>query len=296
MKCKNLECENETNGKNIYCSLKCRNIYVNKYIRNYDKVKETFKQKRYENEVIYLSSPKICKNCESIIPYDKIQDNGNFCSHKCSAIINNKKRKGTKYNLTDEGRNALIDSAYKNFLFDKKDLYLKEKSIYYDNPNKCLNCNEILEYKFRNRTYCNAKCKKEYYLKNMSDYKMYHDLSGFKFSLKDYEFDFKLVEKYGWYSAKNRGNNVNGVSRDHMFSVREGFRRLISPLLLAHPANCELIVNRNNQSKCDDCSITLEELEKRIEDFDERHGKYYKETVNKFIDILELKNLYGKVV
>ena len=46
MKCKNIECENETIGKRVYCSLTCRNVFVNKYLRNYDKVSDTFKQKK----------------------------------------------------------------------------------------------------------------------------------------------------------------------------------------------------------------------------------------------------------
>lgn len=291
MKCKNSECNNETNGKNVYCSLKCRNIYVNKH-RNYDKVKETFKRKRKYKEIEYLKEQKLCKHCNA--PIDFNNKDGSFCNSSCAAKYNNKSRSGIKYTLTEESKNLKREMAYKNFFSNKKDLYLKEKSIYYENPNRCLNCNEVLEYRFRNRVYCNITCKKEYFLKNVSDYKMYHDLSGFKFSLKDFGFDFELVEKYGWYSAKNRGDNVNGVSRDHMFSVKEGFRRLINPLLLAHPANCELIVNRNNQSKCDDCSITLEELETRIEDFDKRYGKYYEEKVNTFIDVLELKKLYSR--
>lgn len=43
MKCKNIECENDVIGKRIYCSLSCRNYYVNKYIRDYTKIKETLK-------------------------------------------------------------------------------------------------------------------------------------------------------------------------------------------------------------------------------------------------------------
>ena len=292
-KCKNVECSSETKGKNVYCSLKSRNIYVNKYLRNYDKVKETFEKKRNESEIEYLKTPLLCKNCGKIIPFSKKYSLG-FCDHSCSASFNNRLNKGSKHNLSESGKKVLIESAYRNFFGNKYDRFEKEKSIYYENPSRCLNCNDILEYKFRNRTYCNVKCRKEYFLKNVSDYKMYHDLSSFKFSLKDFGFSFELVEKYGWYSAKNRGDNVNGVSRDHMFSVKEGFRRLINPLLLAHPANCQLIVNRHNQSKCDECSINIEELENRIKEFDNKYGKYYENDIKIFIDIEELKELYKK--
>ena len=50
MKCKNIECQNETKGKNLYCSLTCRNVYVNKYMRNYDKVSDFHQKKKQEKE------------------------------------------------------------------------------------------------------------------------------------------------------------------------------------------------------------------------------------------------------
>ena len=119
-------------------------------------------------------------------------------------------------------------------------------------------------------------------------------MTDFKFELKEFkdEFDFNLIEKYGWYKAKNHGDNVDGVSRDHKISVKDGFRRLINPLLLAHPANCELIINKHNQSKCDKCSITLEDLLFRIKEFDNKYGKYYKEELKIYISLDELTELY----
>lgn len=77
-----------------------------------------------------------------------------------------------------------------------------------------------------------------------------------------------------------------------MFSVKEGFRRLINPLLLLHPANCELIVNKNNQSKNDKCSINLNELLEKIKNFDDTYGKYYDKEVKIYIELNELKEIY----
>ena len=98
----------------------------------------------------------------------------------------------------------------------------------------------------------------------------------FKFSLNEYpdKFDFDLVKKYGWYSAKNRGNNLNGVSRDHMFSIKEGFLQNIDPKIISHPANCQLLRHEDNfHKKGCKCSITLEELQKRINDWDKKYNK-----------------------
>ena len=129
MKCKNIECENETNGKNIYCSLSCRNIYVNKHLRNYDKYSDTIKEKNNLKEIEYLKSPKTCK-CGEIIPFSKITNK--YCNHSCVAKFTNSEkdyslrsdniRKGIhKYlidnNIKDEdkiGLNDLICKGCKN--------------------------------------------------------------------------------------------------------------------------------------------------------------------------------------
>lgn len=90
MKCKNVECENETEGKRVYCSLTCRNIFVNKYLRNYDKVSDNFKQKKKEKEKEYLKNVKRCKFCNKDILYDTREND--YCNHSCSASYSNKKR------------------------------------------------------------------------------------------------------------------------------------------------------------------------------------------------------------
>ncbi len=88
----------------------------------------------------------------------------------------------------------------------------------------------------------------------------------FNFNLKDFpnEFDFSLIEKHGWYKPANKGNNLYGVSRDHMISVRYGFDNNIDPKILSHPANCKLLPHAENHAKHTKNSITLEELEIKI--------------------------------
>lgn len=38
----------------------------------------------------YLASPKICKNCRNIIPYEKRNTAKNFCSQSCAGSFNNR--------------------------------------------------------------------------------------------------------------------------------------------------------------------------------------------------------------
>jgi len=282
MKCKNPDCGNEPEGEKIYCSLKCRNIYVNKYLRDYDKNRESLEKIRIELLFDYLKNPKHCKFCGEKIPYEKKRNN--YCNQSCSAKFNNKFKIGKKTNLSKEGLENILLSTRKRFGTDE----------YYSNPKKCLNCDDILSFQKRHQLYCNWNCKKEYYSKNKNNYELYHSLTNFKFELKKFknEFDFSLMEKYGWYKAKNNGDNINGVSRDHKISIKDGFRRLINPLLLAHPSNCELILNKHNQSKCDKCSITIDDLLRKIKEFDNKYGKYYKEELKTYISLDELTELY----
>lgn len=112
-------------------------------------------------------------------------------------------------------------------------------------------------------------------------YRIYRTMCSFTFSIKDYpdEFDLNLLKDKKMYSAANHGNNQNGVSRDHMYSCAEGFKHNISPLIISHPANCQLITQRKNASKRTKCSITLEQLLKRIEIWEQKYGKYQRKNI-----------------
>ena len=108
---------------------------------------------------------------------------------------------------------------------------------------------------------------------NRTEFENYRADCAFKFNLSDYpdEFDFSLIESFGWYKPKNRGNNLIGISRDHMISVRYGFDNKIPPEHLSHPANCMLLKHGENVSKGTKNSITYEELLKRIESWNRKY-------------------------
>lgn len=144
------------------------------------------------------------------------------------------------------------------------------------NINKHLICKTCLE-KFEHTKkvlFCSKKCYSDSRKRKGNDLRAYRNECKFKFCLKLFpdEFDFEIIKKYGMYSAKNRGNNLNGVSRDHMVSVKYGFKNNIDPKIIAHPANCKLILQEENFKKRDDCSITIEELLVRIENWNRKYG------------------------
>lgn len=108
---------------------------------------------------------------------------------------------------------------------------------------------------------------------DLSEKKNYKKACKFDFDLKSFkdEFDFSLIEKFGWYKARNRGNNLNGVSRDHMYSIDEGYKNNIDPKIISHPSNCKLLRHSDNLNKNSDCSVTLDELKTRIDEWNEKY-------------------------
>ena len=54
--------------------------------------------------------------------------------------------------------------------------------------------------------------------------------------------------------------------------VMEGYRNNVDPSIISHPANCRLIRHNDNVSKLDGCVITLDELKKRIEDWNKKYN------------------------
>lgn len=106
----------------------------------------------------------------------------------------------------------------------------------------------------------------------------YRSDCSFKFNLADYpsEFDFTLIEQFGWYRAKNRGDNPNGISRDHLVSVKYGFDNNIDPKIISHPANCQLIRHNENVSKGIKCKISLEQLLEKINYWNNKYSTLVK--------------------
>lgn len=261
MKCKNIECINETNDKNIYCSLSCRNTYVNKNIRDYRENSNGSKKKKLIKEVEYLNDPKIC-TCGCIIPFDKRSNK--FCNSSCAASFNNKKRDYSNFSES-------IKTGIHNYLIDNN---IKDKSEIGFRKLECKSCKKTFYHKRSNKVYCTDECRINYKRINMTEYQKYKSDCSFKFNIGNYidEFDFKIIREFGWYSPTNKNNNLGGVSRDHMFSINDGFKQGIDAKLIAHPANCKLMIHTENISKNKTSSITIIELLQRIETFDKKYN------------------------
>jgi hypothetical protein len=250
-KCKNIECEKLIPDNRTYCCLSCRNVYVNKHIRDYSKAGITITQKsikKYEKNKKYCLNPE----CKKEIPYEKSQND--YCDSSCSTSHTNTQRVCTWGDKIKEGIVKYhLDRGYSPYKI-------------------CGFCGN--EFTGKNK-YCSIKCFKNKKREHLDEYVKYKLDCRFKFNLSDYpnEFDFSLIENYGWYKAKNNGNNLGGVSRDHMLSVNEGYKLGIDSNLLSHPANCKLMIHSENISKNKKSSITKEELLEKINKWDLKYPK-----------------------
>lgn len=182
-------------------------------------------------------------NClECNLPFNgNIKEKRKFCSRSCSVTFNNKVR------IITEDTKIKISNTLKS----------KNKKVI--KIRLCKNCNNVVGYK---KIICD-ECRINYY-------EYYRPSSKFDFDIDLYKdrFDLSIVKIYGWYSPSNKGNNLNGVSKDHLFSVKDGFINKVSVDIIKHPANCKLMIHKHNQIKNSKSSITLNELLKRIEEWD----------------------------
>jgi hypothetical protein len=215
-------------------------------------LKDSYKKKH--GIILKESVECSCETCSNIIEIEYRENKKKkhyFCSRSCSNY-RGKRSIETKQKISES---------------------LKQKSTL--KKCKCEHCLKEFEHN-RPKKFCSTNCHTRFKRKDKSGLSNYRVDASFKFNLSDYpgEFDFSLVEKYGWYSAANRGNNLNGVSRDHMVSVKYGYDNNIDPKIISHPANCKLMRHNNNVSKLSNCSITIEELLEKIKAWDEKYETF----------------------
>jgi hypothetical protein len=208
---------------------------------------------------------KACPKCNNI--HNKP---GKFCSRKCAnSRIWSEDDKIKKSNAAKNSKKVLLANSDENKKKHLSELAKKQ------NKNGRLNFHILKTKEVKEKVKKTWQKKSVEWLKSLDrkKYKDYRKLCAFRFSLNNYpdEFDFELIKKFGWYKAKNKGDNPNGVSRDHMFSISEGFKQNVDPYLISHPANCRLMQHGENFKKKAECYITLKELEQRIENWNKKY-------------------------
>ncbi len=209
-----------------------------------------------ESRNIYALDQTKCKRC--LIDYRHRKNS--FCSKACAASFNNLGRIHSK-----EQKRKTAESVKRHHALTKpakltKPPRIKKEKFPYSKVKPCRGCGKYLkDYK---KLYCDH-CH--------PNINLYRSRCNFKFNIYHYpdNFPLSLIKEHGWYSpggrkGKNRNRNMTGVSRDHMFSIVDGYRLNVDPAIMSHPANCQLLLHQENNSKNFKSSITLDELLQRI--------------------------------
>ena len=247
--------------KNIYQCNQCEKTFkssqsLNAHKNKHSKIIKLHKKKQCptcENNISiqyyqsHIENRKFCLNCGKVFCLNAGQYKKKFCSRSCSSSYNNKGKSKT-VKTKDKISNTLTKS-YKYHL------------IWFNN---CIKCNTLFSTNRKHKKYCN-KCR-------LTFKKIYKKECSFKLNKYDHPelFNSFLIKKYGWYVPPSCGNNsnINGVTWDHLYPIHEGFKNNVSPEIMSHPANAELVPHKENMRRYKDKEqISYEELLIRIKNW-----------------------------
>lgn len=231
-----------------FCDRSCAAKYNNalKTVSSSQKETTANSLSKYHREK-YEANPKICGQCGEIKTYEKRN------------LVCCKKLRELNPNPTQKAKLLREKTNIRNVIFGPW-------------ATKCKSCDTFFAAKGY-KLYCGS-CK--------SNTRHYRSLASFDFNVYECpeEFDLKLISELGWFSPngykkRNKKVNMNGVSRDHMYSISEGFATQRDPKKLSHPANCQIIKHNgpggNNERKSS--LITWEELLVRIDAWETKYGE-----------------------
>ena len=222
----------------------------------------------------YDLSPKLCKNCDKPVLYEKQRNK--FCSSSCSTTYNNVNHKPNRKFGPDKTKiekpkkvkkikqpKVIKEKVIKSKIIPWKDTVIGPFSKIYS--CWCMHCDTKFLARKKAR-YCNLH--RDLYILSRSRYQ-------FTFNVYNYPeiFDLFLIKEYGWYSPGNRGpKNNNGVSRDHKVSVHDALKNDYDPFYITHPLNCELMLHSDNKKKYYRSSLTYEELIILVDEYELARG------------------------
>lgn len=172
-----------------------------------------------------------------------------FCSKSCATSTNNK----------GISRNPLGENGSKNNIKPRTPFLVRYRIC-----NLCSSIDMTFKKIGRYQSENCSLCQKD---KSM----VYRMECSFSFDVRKYpeQFNLELLKNHNMFNPKT---NPNGVVKDHLISIDFGKKNNIDPFYLSHPANCELILQKDNMKKLTKCNITLEELLTRIEVWELKYG------------------------
>lgn len=213
-----------------------------------------------------------------------------------AAINKGKYRKTCSSNCSHRLTYLNSDKDARNNKISEKLQRAKNHNIVY--TNTCEFCGKQFVTKKKHQKCCSVSCAaKNRYKTNKTIKNEYKHACSFTFALNSFldEFDFALVEQFGWYKAKNHGNNLYGISRDHIFSQDDGLKYLIDPYIISHPANCRLLQHNKNASKHNKSDITIDDLILKIHQWHAKYGVYENKINYTYFDNTNIELKYRKL-
>lgn len=231
-----LQCKAETKNPK-FCCLSCQMIHRN--VVQAEKVKH-----------LYYKNPKKCMQCDNGLCYKKRKNK--FCNASCSGKWTNVHSKP-----------------------DRK--HGPNKTIFPSCKVRFILCEKTGKY------YCSRGPnggRRQISPHILTEKQKYYQQAKFKFKIYDFpkEFNLELLEKHGWYTCPGRKrknykkNTKNGISRDHIVSISEGFKNNYKSKDLSHPANCQLVRQVDNVRKRGKSNISYEELKIKIKLWDKKYA------------------------
>lgn len=274
--CSCISCKKEYSNKGIFTHFARshgtdieKSKYSMGYNGKYDVLAERVSTRKENEKLIYNLNPRLCLYCNNIIPFEDNLNN-KFCNHRCAATYTNNNRINNGYIVSIETKFKISEQTTGKSYKRLTNVACYKCGISFQlmcGPKIDLSkiCCDVCKHIVRHRKIAALDLAK------LKDYRL---ACKFRFSLNKYpsEFDFTLIESFGWYKAANHGNNLYGVSRDHMVSVRYGFDNNVDPEIIAHPANCKLMQHSLNVKKYISNSITYDELLIRIKEWDLKYS------------------------
>lgn len=231
-----------------------------KYQCTLEKTIQKIKSKAQEKTLQqYIINPVFCKNCAGCLALEEYKKERLYCSKAACRMAS---KNAVQSALTIKRKNPKPFVCTQCNIINFCNLHSRKKIC-----DNCANMNRIKEK--------NAKLEQNYKKRlHACSLLSYRSFCRFSFNVYDFphEFDLNLVEKFGWYKPTNGGNNLFGVSRDHIFSVRDGFLAKIDPKIVRHAANCRLLLQSDNVRKYSRSLITLDELHEKIKIWNEKYG------------------------
>lgn len=191
-----------------------------------------------------------CDGCNTQITGKK-----KYCSQSCAAIQNNKSRSSES-----------IEKQKQSFRKARESIHTvpKPPKIKIPTVRVCDVCGKREE-TFSNRGFQSTTCA------NCANTNAYRSKCTFKFDIRKFpdEFNIQLIIDHGMFHPVK---NPYGAVKDHLLSIKFGKDNNIDPKIMAHPANCQIILQRDNMKKLSKCHHSLDELLQKIKEWDLKYS------------------------